>query len=118
MASTVALAPGTETSATDPGPVRRRADPVVRGGATSLAPEAGRVGARAASTAASAVATSASSSRRRATTMSLGEESGTSKPMPARTSRLRPVAIATWAVTTPGADWTARLTWSRVTESA
>ncbi len=50
--------------------------------------------------------------------MSLGEEAGTSKPMPSSTSRLRPVAIATCAATTPGVVWTARLTWSRVTESA
>ena len=50
--------------------------------------------------------------------MALGEDSGTSKPMPVSTSRLRPVAIATWAVTIPGAACTVRLTWSRVTESA
>ena len=118
IASTVALAPGTETSTTAPGPPCRRAAPVVRGGACVVSPDEGRVGTRAASTAASAVARSASSSSRSATTMSLGEEGGTSKPMPMSTSRLRPVAMATCAATTPGAACTARLTWSRVTESA
>ncbi len=118
IASTVALAPGTDTSTTAPGAVRRRAEDVVRGGATSLDPALGRTGASAASTAARAPDTSASSSSRSATTMSLGEESGTAKPMPSSTSRLRPVAIATCAVTTPGAACTVRLTWSRVTESA
>ena len=39
-------------------------------------------------------------------------------PCRSSTSRLRPVAIATCAATTPGAACTARLTWSRVTESA
>ena len=118
IASTVALAPGTETSAIAPAPLRRRADPVVRAAATVVSPEAGRVGVRAASTAARAVARSASSSRRSATTMSLGEEAGTAKPIASSTSRLSPVAIATCAATTPGVAWTARLTCSRVTESA
>ena len=47
-----------------------------------------------------------------------GRTPGMSKPMPSSTSRLRPVAIATCAVTTPGVACTARLTWSSVTESA
>ncbi len=50
--------------------------------------------------------------------MSLGDEAGTANPIPSSTSRLRPVAMATCAATTPGVAWTARLTWSRVTESA
>ena len=43
---------------------------------------------------------------------------GTSKPIPASTSRFSSVAIATWAAATPGRPWTVRLTWSSVTESA
>ena len=42
-----------------------------------------------------------SSSSRSATTMSFGEQAGTSKPIPASTSTLSGVAIATWAASTP-----------------
>ena len=50
--------------------------------------------------------------------MSLGEQGGTSNPMPVSTSRLSGVAIATWAACTPGVAATSRLTCSSVTESA
>ncbi len=50
--------------------------------------------------------------------MSLGVVAGRSKPIEARTSRLSGVAIATWALLTPGVAATSLLTWSRVTESA
>ena len=43
--------------------------------------------------------------------------SGMVKPMPAMTSVLRSVAMATWAASTPGADCTLRETCMRLTES-
>ena len=48
---------------------------------------------------------------------SLGDDAGTSKPIPRMTSRLSSVAIATWAASTPGAAATVRETCMRVTES-
>ena len=50
--------------------------------------------------------------------MSLGLAAGTSKPMPASTSTLSGVAIATWAASTPSMAATSRLTWRSATESA
>ena len=119
MASTNALAPGTDTR-TRASSTSRSAVAVVRCGATSVLPASRLVEARRAdSTTASALSSDASSSRRRATTRSLGVASaGTSKPIDASTSTLRGVAMATWAARTPGASWTVRLTCSRVTESA
>ena len=52
-----------------------------------------------------------------ATSSSLGEAAGTSKPMPAARSRLSSVAIATSADVTPSRAATRRLTCIRVTES-
>ena len=52
-----------------------------------------------------------------ATSSSLGEAGGTSKPMPAARSRLSSVAIATSADVTPSRAATRRLTCIRVTES-
>ena len=43
---------------------------------------------------------------------------GPRSPSRSSTSMFRPVAIATWAASTPSRSCTARLTWSRVTESA
>ncbi len=124
IASASALAPGTETSTRAPedGPdARRSAAPVVRGAASSEGPDSARA-ASASSTAASAssrVPSAAPSSSRIATTMSLGPApSGSAKPMPSSTSTFSGVAIATWAVATPGTPWTVRLTCSSRTESA
>ena len=58
-----------------------------------------------------------SSLPRTATSRSLGEPSGSSKPMPRMTSRLSSVAIATCAASTPGAVAADRDTCMRLTES-
>ena len=119
IASTNALAPGTETR-TRPSGARRSALAVVLGGATSLGPSSRRfASSRARSTPASASSSVAGSASRSATTRSLVVASpGTSKPISVSTSMFRPVAMATWAASTPSRSCTARLTWSRVTESA
>ncbi len=119
IASTNALAPGTETS-TRASPLPRSAAAVVRGGATSALPVSRRVvAASAVSTAASPASSEPPSSSRSATTRSFGVASGgTVNPISVSTSTLSGVAMATWAAATPGASCTVRLTWSRVTESA
>ena len=119
MASTAALAPGTETSTSEPGS-RRRADVVVRGGASSEGPATCRresLSARSTSTS-TASSASASSSRTATTRWLTVASSGMANRIRSRTSTLRGVAIATWAVSTPGSCCTWRLTWSKVTESA
>ena len=120
-ASTRALAPGTDTRVKASG-ARRRAEPVVRGGATSPVPVAADLVVRAAATAARAASSAsagASSASRTATTMSLVVASaGTSKPIWASTATLSSVAIATCAAATPGVCATWRLTWRSATESA
>ena len=50
--------------------------------------------------------------------MSLGEAAGTAKPMPSRTSRLSAGGHRHLGGDDAGGAWTARLTWSSVTESA
>jgi hypothetical protein len=119
IASTAALAPGTETSTSAPGS-RSSAEVVVRGGASSVGPSGRRLLAvRARSTSATTPSSSAGSSIRTATTRWLTPAStGSVNPIRSSTSTLSGVAIATCAVTTPGSCCTCRLTWSRVTESA
>ncbi len=120
-ASMVAYWPGTDTSARV-APPRAAAAPTVRGAGASPNPDicepADFRAPRACSRAASPAATPSSSSARMATTSSLGgTASGMAKPMPAMTSRLSSVAIATWAALTPAALATCRETCIRLTES-
>ena len=93
---------------------------MVRGAASSEGPAtARRLSVRARSTSARTSSRAWASSRRTATTRWLTVASeGIAKPIRSRTSRFSGVAIATWAVTTPGSRCTWRLTWSKVTESA
>ncbi len=120
-ASAKAYWPGVETSATVVvgSTALAAAATVADGGAEPKPPVAGRdEAARAASTSARAAASMSSESASRATIISLPPRpAGTSNPIPAASSRLRSVAIATRAALTPSSAPTRLLTCISVTES-
>ena len=121
IASTNALAPGTEISARL-APLRAAAVPRVRGGGASPKPPAEAPAALSPDSAASRAdrpaSIAASSSPRNATSMSLGPtDSSTVNPIPARSSVLRSVAMATSAALIPGTSRTALEICMRLTES-
>ena len=120
IASTNALAPGTDTR-TRASPLPRSAAAVVRWGATSALPASRRVlAARAALDGGEPGVERPARPRAggRRPGRSGVASGGTVKPISVSTSTLSGVAMATWAAATPGASCTLRLTWSRVTESA
>ncbi len=115
IASTKAWGPGTEMRARfAPATAATR----VGGGASKRPPDAAGGGARAASAAAIAAAAAASEEARTATTRSSGPiPSGAAKPRPASRERLRSVAMATRARSTPGTASAAALACMSRTES-